>query len=347
MDKNTLIRIGKSVFSAMKNANGTEWYNDWDIWGWNVGVALFGVLKMHETTKDEEYLEFITSWIDAHCENFNANSPNAAAPLNAVLYAYLNTGNDKYMEIIKQFVDWGLSKAKRTPSGAYSHVWGDDPDDGPRELQIWVDTLFMAALFISNSGAKLENKSCEIEGVQQFRLHIDKLFDRSTGLFHHGYNFFDQKPMGAFWGRGNGWIAGSIIELVEIMKDKKFEIEDIISSFTILMESVKNLSDENGALHTILPVKSSYLETTATALFSYSAIKGYRLGILDDEYFKWGINAAKFVISNISSEGILMNASSGTGCEWDDYFNVPRHFTFYAQGIALMLISELIKTFDS
>ena len=109
------------------------------------------------------------------------------------------------------------------------------------------------------------------------------------------------------------------------------------------MEKAYTLKNEEGMLRTIISDSEAYYEMTTTMLFGYAALKGYRLGLLDEKFFRWGVETVKTTIENITPEGYVLKTSGGTDCqEREGYLQVPYVETKYSSGILLMLLSEYL-----
>ncbi|NOU62848.1 hypothetical protein GC096_02145 [Paenibacillus sp. LMG 31461] len=321
--------------------------DDLHYWEWTPGVGMYGVIKAYEGTKQERFATFIKQWAVDNSSKIKFGSVNWVVPANVLHSAYQQTGHIGYLKSCQEVADWCVHRALLTSNGGFAHVWGEGAgglDD--YKNQLWIDTLFMAGVFMLRFGLADQNEACIAEALKQFDIHIECQFDREYNLFYHGYHCLDGNTLGEHWGRGNGWAAVSLVELLGLLQDHPYEISGYGEIFQRQMESVFELRrDEDGMLRTLLREKTSYLETSASALFAYAALKGQRLGILDDKFRIWGEQMVYEIITHhLSDEGAVLHASGGTDCqEKEGYLKVPYQIRQYTNGIMLMLLTEVLE----
>ncbi|KAI7259546.1 hypothetical protein KC345_g10286, partial [Hortaea werneckii] len=325
--------------------HGIEEHDGLNHWEWVQGVALYGVIKAYEETGQNRYGAFLQQWAADHAHSIRHGSVNWVAPANALLSAYQETGDPELGKLCREVADYSVHEALRTTNGGFAHVWG--PGAGGLDdyrNQLWIDTLFMAGIYILRFGLFDQNRTCLEEALHQFDIHIDCQFDPDRGLFAHGYHCLDKTPLGEHWGRGNGWAAVSVIELLGLMKGQPYATTRYEEVFKRQMESVYRLRMKDGMLRTLLDVEESYLETSASALFAYAALKGYRLGILDEKFRSWGIEiTGELLAKHLAEDGTVLHASGGTDCQdAAGYLRVPYAPRQYSTGIGMMLFRVLL-----
>ncbi|ROW04799.1 hypothetical protein VMCG_04915 [Cytospora schulzeri] len=131
----------------------------------------------------------------------------------------------------------------------------------------------------------------------QFSLLWKHCRNSTTGLLHHGYDASKKATWAGratgsspiVWGRSLGWYAMALVDTLELLpadtttpwRDPLLEYFQELT-FSI-MESVDNLSggwfqvvDQSGR-------KGNYIESSATAMFSYALLKGARLGYVGEK----------------------------------------------------------------
>jgi unsaturated rhamnogalacturonyl hydrolase len=179
--------------------------------------------------------------------------------------------------------------------------------------------------------------------VQQFTAHQACLQDPHTGLYRHLYDGNSKGHMaGVFWGRGNGWMAASTVDVLEAVGASDPAHQAMVDSLRRQMTTVKQLQDPTGMFHTILDDSSTYLEMSATSALGYACLKGVRLGLLDQDFRNVGEKAAQAVIANVKPDGVVDLVSSGTSgfIAYDDYNRIPIAPRLYGQALAILLLTE-------
>lgn len=330
-----------SIFNKILNQKSDAWNLNINQWDWSCGVGLFGLVKAFQATRDVKYKEFIRNWFDKNGESRYYGSVNNVAPVNAVLFLLQEYGDEYSSTVCKDYAVWCMKYALRTTNGGFAHIWiGGDED---YKNQLWIDTIFMAGVFMLKYGVFTKNDALIKEALKQIDLHIECLIDPVNDLFYHGYQCIKKIHMGEHWGRGNGWMIASLVELIEVLKDNGYEVTKYIEVLKRVMKKAYDLKTEDGMLRTLLLVEESYKETTATSLFGYAALKGFQMGVLDERFLEWGNQIVKTVTGFIAENGAIAHCSYGTNPESREvYMTRPCDQSLYADGIVLMLLAQAI-----
>ncbi|ANE45469.1 hypothetical protein SY83_03065 [Paenibacillus swuensis] len=321
-----------------------EWNFNLHYWEWETGVGLMGMIKAYETSENADMLEYIKNWAAENKGKRRFYSVNWVAPANVLLFMHRLTGEEEYIEACREYSDWCVHQALRTSNGGFAHVWKGGQED--YKNQLWIDTLFMSGIFMLDMGVYDNDQACLEEGLRQFDIHIESQFDPSCDLFYHGYHCLEQKPLGQHWGRGNGWAAVSLVELLRIVatSSSSYDLSRYEEMFTRLMNSAYDLRMEDGMLRTLLDVQeeASYVEVSASALFAYAAIRGVKQGLLEPKFMAWAQQiVASITRDHLEEDGTILHASGGTDCQTQEgYFAVPYFPMQYTYGIVLMLLNE-------
>ncbi|MEG0896895.1 MAG: glycoside hydrolase family 88 protein [Ruthenibacterium sp.] len=355
---NALMHLQQPAFMQGENAEQTNtkrgvYARDFgmDVWDWPQGVGLYGLEKLQTFCGDARYDAFLEDWMQ---NNFKEGLPsrniNTTAPYLTLLSLAQRTQNTTYEALCKQQADWLLNGLPHTKDGGFQHVTtGFTGKDSVKlnESELWIDTLFMAVLFLAKAGAVYQNETWTAEAVRQILIHIKYLYEKKTGLFYHGWSFNRNDNFGGiFWSRGNAWFTYGILELLETFGDtidsglKGF----ILDTFKAQINAIVPLQAESGLWHTILDDAESYEEVSGTAAFAAGILKGIRLGILDDSLLPCAEKALCGVIANIGADGIVAHVSSGTGIglDADHYKNIVIAPISYGQSMTMFALIEAL-----
>ncbi|TXK77661.1 glycoside hydrolase family 105 protein [Paenibacillus sp. N3.4] len=311
-------------------------------WDWGAGVALYGLRKVYEATGSQEIYNFIKTFIDAnmtHSQKISYNI-NTTAPLLSVLLLYRETEDPKYIDFAEKFASWLMNEAPRLSNGALEHTVINDKFAG----EMWVDTVFMAGVFLTELGQIVNNTAYIEEGLLQARLHIECLQTGDNGLLYHGYSLADNHHLSScLWARGNSWVTISIPEifapLIGYAKEKAWFFERIQRQ----VKALAAVQNDNGLWPTILNDASSYEETSATAGFVYGISKSVQMGYLDPQYLRCAEKGYKAVLRQITERGTVLSVSAGTGIQHSvqDYNTIPRDSIMpWGQGITLLMLCQ-------
>ena len=308
------------------------------VWDWGAGVALYGLMKLFEYNGEKEIFDYIKDFVDESMQKFDVpKSVNTTAPLCSVLMLYNETGDKKYLNLCEEFADWLMTDAPRAESGAIEHSGVGVAFDS----QVWIDTVFMAGVFLTRIGTITDNKAYIEEGIKQVVLHMEAI-QSENGLFYHGYNYITRNHMsGALWARGNAWFTVSVPEIYDFSKvmDKS-----AIDGFVRQVASVRACQAKNGLWHTVMDDSSSYCEVSAAAGFVYGILLGIRNGLLTEEYMECAVKGAKAVIEKIDDDGTVLDVSTGTGIQEKRsmYNDMDKSLIMpWGQGLTIMMLIEL------
>jgi unsaturated rhamnogalacturonyl hydrolase len=219
---------------------------------------------------------------------------------------YQQTNNSSYLNIARNLADDEFNPANSDGTCRYSRYWVDDLYM-ICSLQAQAYKAYQETVFLDR---------CE----DQFKAYINSL-QQSNGLFHHTRN----APY--FWGRGNGWAAAAMTEVLMNMPQSHSGYNTIMNAYSNQMSALANYQDSGGMWHQVITESSSYLETSCTGMFLFAMSTGIRLGWLSEsEYLpvvERGFQAlAGYVNSNGEVSDICVGTGEGSNLQF--YFDRPR-----------------------
>ncbi len=311
-------------------------------WEWTQGVGLYGLWRLFEKTRDEKYLDILTTYFDNQMTvGFPALNVNTVTPFLTMSYVGEYLGSEKYLAPCRESAAWIMAHFPRTREGGFQHMTSDTLND----QELWDDTLFMTVLFLANMG-RIEGKREYIEEAQyQFLLHAKYLADRETGLWYHGWTFNGRHNFaGAFWGRGNCWITIAIPEFLGMVDCAPAVRRMLTELLRAQVESLVKYQDESGMWHTVIDDRDSYVETSASCGFAYGILRGVHAGLLDKRYAEAAMKALDPILGYIADDGVVKQVSYGTpmGRESKDFYKkIPIQPMPYGQALAMLLLIEL------
>lgn len=321
-------------------------------WDWPQGIGLYGILKVMKLQKNEEYKEFLYQWFKRNIEEgLPSRNINTTAPL-LTLAELSELYNDKEFEALcLEWADWLVHCIPKTREGGFQHVISANGDrQGVRlnDNQMWIDTLFMAVLFLNKMGQKYKRQDWIEESIHQVLIHIKYLYHTNSGLFFHGWSFNRMDNFGGiFWCRGNSWFTLGILEYIEMFKGtlgtgvKTF----LIDTYKAQVEILKKLQGKNGLWHTVLTDSASYEEVSGSAGIIAGILKGIRSGILDDSYLPCVQKGIRGILKNIDEDGTVLNVSGGTGVgsNAEYYKKILIAPMAYGQSLTILALYEALR----
>jgi len=311
------------------------------IWDWQQGVGLYGLWKAYERLNDRHICDFIKEYIDFHMQKgLGERTINTTAPFLTMLELYKDTGNTIYFDACEAQAQFCMAEADRTAGGALAHtVIGKKFSS-----QIWADTLFMGALFLSKWGSLTDNTMYSKEALRQLDLHYRYLTDEKTNLLFHGYDDQTRSHLsGVRWGRANGWAIISTIEMLQSMKEPPSDYEKTVERFVRHIDALLVHMKPDGSWNTVLDNPSSVKETTIGACMCYGLKKGLEHHMLKETYEAVYRQCLEALLADIKSDGEVLHTSGGTPIMESEkaYDEIPSVMSYYGQGLALLALSAV------
>lgn len=245
--------------------------------------------------------------------------------------------------------NWLINELPKTKDGGFQHVTSGIGDRNAvilNEQQLWLDTLFMAVLFLQEMGNRYDNEVWRAEALHQVLLHIKYLYCKNNGLFYHGFSFIRNDNFGGiFWCRGNSWFTlGITLYLTNAKNLDPGTKQYLIDTFRTHASMLRSLQADSGLFHTILDDSSSYEEASGTAAIAAGLLRGIKLGILDESYMECAQKAIQGICNNIDTDGTVLNVSAGTamGMNADHYKGIGIRPMAYGQALSLIALCEAL-----
>lgn len=320
----------------------------WAGWEWTHGIGLYGMYKYYQQTNDQSVVNIIDEWFeDRFSEEQATKNVNTVCPFLTLAYRYEETKDQSLVPYLETWAEYVMYHMPKTKSGGIQHIVYNSENTE----QMWDDTLMMSVMPLTKIGLLLNRPEYIEEAKYQFLTHIQYLTDRETGAWFHGWTFDGNHNFAnARWARGNSWVTIVIpdfLELLDLPEHDAFR-RHLVHILERQIEVLAKYQQENGLWCTILDDESSYVEASATAGFAYGILKAVRKRYIDPKYADMAYKAVDALIADyINESGELVNVSFGTamGDDLDYYRNIPLTSMPYGQSMAILLLSEYLRTY--
>jgi len=284
-----------------------------------------GVEAVYNLTGKETYKTYIASQVDAvltangsfRAWDFKDHQLDNIRIGATLLFLYLSTGQTKY-RTAATFLRGQLDVQKRTRSGGF---WHKDPK---YPHQMWLDGLYMAGPFHAQYTQLFEpaNTTAWDDIVLQFDLVERHCRNETTGLLYHGYDesgkaVWANPVTGAsphFWDRAVGWYFMALVDTLDYFPETHPGRERLLEYYTTLARALIDVQEPSGGFWLVLDSpgrKGNYIESSATAMFTYGWLKGVQKNYLtlspnlENSARSWGYMTNNFVAKN--GTGGLLN----------------------------------------
>jgi len=309
-------------------------------WDWPAGVAFYGVGLAYGATKKEEYLELLKNWVDEYIEyGLPPMSVNVASMGHTLLTLYLETEEEKYLELVRKKADYLVHEAPKFAEGVLEHTVGGA---SIFHEQAWVDTLFMAGYFLVRMGKALNEPTYMAEGLNQFRGHEKYLQDPVTNLYYHGWDHLNKNHMsGVFWARGNAWAAYTLASVLRLVDVKEPAFMGIFGSLRDQLSALIRLQSPNGLWHTVLTDPTTYEETSGSAGIAAAIALNGRT----PKSYQAVQKAITALMAKVDERGTVLDVSTGTAVmnTVQGYHETSKkRIEGWGQGLALTFFSHVL-----
>ena len=370
MDRDILLKQALLVAERLMNLGGANYDEDKNLdladalrtgavardagieeWDWPQGVGLYGLYLLQEYLGDGRYLDFFEGWYQRNIrQGLPSRNVNTTAPyLTLVQLADRLPETEAYDAMCRERAEWLISGLPKTRNGGFQHVTsaiGDRNGVILNEGQLWVDTLFMAGLFLQKAGLRYGCKEWQEEALHQILVHIKYLYCKETGLFYHGFSFPRNDNFGGIhWCRGNSWFTLGLplfLENAEAVDGgtRRF----LLDTFGDHAEALRRLQAPSGLFHTVLDDPESYEEASGSAAIAAGILRGIRLGCLDSGYRPFAEGIVEGLLGCIGPDGVVDKVSAGTamGMNREHYLGIGIRPMAYGQALTLVALVEAL-----
>jgi rhamnogalacturonyl hydrolase YesR len=152
------------------------------------------------------------------------------------------------------------------------------PDGITAEARYWIDDMFMiTAVQVQAYRATGDAKYID-RAANTMAAYLDKL-QQPNGLFFHAP---DSK---FFWGRGNGWVAAGMAELLRSLPKNHPKRARILAGYRTMMASLLKYQASDGLWRQLIDHPEVWAETSSTGMFTFAMVTGVKNGWLDAKLY--------------------------------------------------------------
>jgi rhamnogalacturonyl hydrolase YesR len=185
------------------------------------------------------------------------------------------------------------------------------------------------------------------DAVKQVLQFSQRMFNKSHGLYMHGWVQDMSVHPEFYWARCNGWAMLSMTELLDVLPPKYQGRNEILDQFKAQIRGVADLQSGSGFWHQLLNRNDSYPETSATAIYTYCIAHAINKGWIDAQaHGPMAVLGWNAVQTKVNAKGEVEGTCVGTGLSFDPafYYNRPVNVAAaHGYGPVIMAGSEMIK----
>ncbi|GGH18637.1 glycosyl hydrolase [Sphingobacterium alkalisoli] len=255
------------------------------------------------------------------------------------LRLYMLTQNPLYYHIGIDFADrqWQMPKSSSRDSIKHRSFlekglsW---------QTRFWIDDMYMITAIQSHAYLATKDRKYIDRAAYEMTVYLDSI-QRPNGLFYHA------KEAPFFWGRGNGWMAAGMTELLKNLPKESEYYARILASYQLMIRTLKENTNSEGLWGQLVDEpKESWTETSGSAMFTYAMITGVKEGWLKQaEYAPVVRKAWLALMPYLNENGDLREVCIGTniGSTKEHYLNRRRLVgDFHGQAALLWCASAML-----
>lgn len=203
---------------------------------------------------------------------------------------YLQYRDPKMIEPMQQQFDEAVEHL-REPQDL--HFQGE----GKGGLWTWADALFMAPpalMRLYTATGDTRYRDCAVENWWRTS---DYLYDTQAHLFFRDSSYFNKREANGakvFWGRGNGWVMGGLVRMLQYLPANDPARPRFEKQFKDMAAAVLKCQQADGLWRASLLDPNSFplKETSGSGFFTYALAYGVNQGLLERSVYEPAIRKA-------------------------------------------------------
>ena len=292
----------------------------------------YGALATAKLLKDKDLQSRLATKLDRFLTEEGGKNISPAAHVDyrvigiVPLEIYMQTKDKKYLDFGKGFAD---------------RQWEKTTEDGiTAEARYWIDDMYMITAIQTQAYRATGDKTYLERAAKTMVAYLDKL-QQPNGLFFHA-------PDAQFyWGRGNGWQAAGMTELLlSLPKDHPLRPR-IVKGYNLMMASLLKYQSDDGLWRQLLDHPESWAETSGTGMFTFAFVTGVKKGWLPKKTYgpaarKAWLGLAKHIDANANVTDVCVGTDKGFSVQY--YMDRARAVgDLHGQAAALWSVMALLR----
>jgi unsaturated rhamnogalacturonyl hydrolase len=248
------------------------------------------------------------------------------------------TGNLR--PLIDNYMTFISTKEFRLPDGTLAR-------NRPHPNTIWLDDLYMGVPALAQMGKLTGDNKYFDDAVKQITQFSNRMFNKELGVFMHGWVQGMTIHPEFHWARANGWAIMAMVELLDVLPENHTGRNAILELLKAHVKGLAAYQSGNGLWHQLLDRNDSYLETSATAIYTYCMAHAINKGWIDAVAYGPMVSLAwNAITTKVNDKGQIEGTCVGTGMGFDPAFYYYRPVNVYAAhgyGPVLLAGAEMIQ----
>ena len=306
----------------------------------------YGALTFAELTKDESLTKALADRFEPlfNVEAYLVPNPvhvDATVFCAVPLELYRQTRERKYLRL-------GLPIAERqweTPAAEQlaklpADLRGWIAQGLSPQTRLWIDDMYMITMVQTQAFRATGERKFLDRAANEMVFYLQQL-QRPNGLFFHA------PDVPFFWGRGNGWMAAGMAELLRALPADHPQRGEIMAGYHKMMKTLLDCQAESGMWRQLIDDPASWPESSCTGMFAFAFITGVKEGWLDPATYGPAARKAWLALTAcLEPNGDIRDVCEGTNKQNDrDYYLQRKRLTgdMHGQAPVLWSASALLR----
>lgn len=235
---------------------------------------------------------------------------------------YIQTKDPRYLPIGKTIADrqWAPPTQERLQSlpPEEKQIVEEAVAAGlSQQTRFWIDDMYMITALQAQAFRATGVRTYIDRAGKEMAVYLDKL-QQPNGLFYHA------PDVPFFWGRGNGWMAAGMAELLRSLPEDHPNRARIMAGYKKMMSTLLEYQNENGMWRQLLDRPESWPETSCTGMFTFALVTGVKEGWLDAKAGAAARKAWLAVIQYLNADADIREVCEGTNKKNDYQYYMDR-----------------------
>lgn len=242
--------------------------------------------------------------------------------------------------LIDNFIDYISHREFRFSDGTLAR-------NRPQPNTLWLDDLFMSVPALAQMGKLTGEVKYFDDAVKQVAQFSERMFNKANGLYMHGWAMAMEDHPQYHWARANGWAVMTMVELLEVLPKSHPGYTLVLTQLQDHIKGLARYQNGTGFWHQLIDRNDTYLETSATAIYTYAIARAINRGYIDSlAYSPVALLGWNAVATKVNAKGQVEGTCVGTGMGFDPafyYFRPINVFAAHGYGPVMLAGAEIIQ----
>lgn len=295
--------------------------------------AWYGALELARVTSNSELISKLQARFDPLFTTEAALLPPSGQHVDFSMFGslpfelYLLTKDKRYLDLGLKYADAQWSKP--------------DAQGLTDETRFWVDDMYMITIVQVQAFRATGDHKYLDRAATQMAAYLDKL-QQPNGLFFHA------PDVPFFWGRGNGWFAAGMTELLRDLPHDHPHHARIERGYQTMLAALLRYQPPAGAWRQLIDRNDSWPETSGTGMFAFGLISGVRTERLSTATYGPAARRAWIALAGyVDQNNDVTSVCEGTNKKNDlEYYLLRKRRTgdFHGQAPLLWTAAALLRS---